>query len=258
MKLPRRTRLALRVQRGISYLCFALFGPILTLIYRFRFRFSAHHVDQIRAQYRALREQHPGPLLICSNHLTLVDSIIQTIVLGSLWDYLRHPASLPWNLPEAKNFYHRFSWRLVCYLGRCIPVERGASAEQARFAQARMRYVLDRGDAIAIFPEGRRSRDGRVDDKDYSYGVGQLLNRVPGAKVLCVYLRGMRFGGFADFPTPGDRFYVQLKMLVPQSASTGLRRARDFSAQIIGQLKAMEDEYFAARESGALSLPSAS
>src|SRR3546814_16651451 len=132
MKLPRRTRLSLRVQRGVSYLCFALFGPILTAIYRFRFRFSAHQVDAIRAQYRALREQHPGPLLICSNHLTLVDSIIQTIVLGSLWDYLPHPASLPWHLPQSQNFYPRLSLRLVWSLDRCIPVARAASAVKVR------------------------------------------------------------------------------------------------------------------------------
>lgn len=255
MSLPRRALLALRVQRGVSYACLAVFGPILVWLFRYRWRFSGHQIGRVRARYRALRAAHPGPLLICSNHLTLVDSIIQALVLGSVWDYLRRPSALPWNLPEAKNFYHRWSWRLVCYLGRCIPVQRGGSAEQARLAQDRMCSVLDSGDAIAIFPEGKRSRDGRVDDRDFSYGVGQLLNQVPDAAVMCVYLRGMRHGGFADFPTPGERFYVQLQMLTPHSASRGLRRARDLSAQVIARLKAMEAEYFAAREAGALALP---
>lgn len=252
MHLPLRALLALRAQRAISYLCFALFGPVLVGLFRHRFRFSAHRIDAVRAQYRALRAAHPGPLLICSNHLTLIDSIIQAIVLGSLWEYLRHPASLPWNLPETRNFYHRWQWRLVCYLGRCIPVQRGGSAEQTRAATARMRSVLAMGDAIAIFPEGKRSRDGRVDDRDFSYGVGHLLNQVPTAAVLCVYLRGMRHGGFADFPTPGERFYVQLRMYSPQSSEQGRRRARDLSAQVIAQLKMMEAEYFAALDAGTL------
>lgn len=255
MALPLRTRISLRLQRTLSYFGFAAFGPVLLALYRFRFRFSAHALKEVRAQYRALRAAHPGPLLICSNHLTLVDSIIQAVLLGSLWDYLKHPASLPWNLPEAKNFYHRWSWRLVCYLGRCIPVQRGGSTEQSKHAQARMQYVLDRGDAIAIFPEGKRSRNGRVDDRDFSYGVGQLLNQIPDAKVLCVYLRGMRFGGFADFPKIGERFYLQLQMLTPESASQGLRRARDLSAQVIARIKAMEADYFAQREAGQLALP---
>lgn len=257
MSLPRRALLALRAQRGISHVCFAVFGPVLVWLFRYRFGFSGHDIERVRARYRALRAAHPGPLLICSNHLTLVDSIIQAIVLGSLWDYLKRPSALPWNLPEAKNFYHRWSWRLVCYLGRCIPVQRGGTAAQAQLTQARMLWVLNRGDAIAIFPEGKRSRDGRVDDRDFSYGVGQLLNQAPEAAVMCVYLRGMRFGGFADFPTRGDRFYVQLRMLAPYSESRGLRRARDLSAQVIACLKDMEAEYFAAREAGALTLADA-
>jgi 1-acyl-sn-glycerol-3-phosphate acyltransferase len=255
MELTLRNRMALRVQRLLSYLGLIVFGPVVLGLYHFRFRFSAHDLRQVRARYRALRAAHPGPLLICSNHLTLIDSIVQSVLLGSVWGYLRHPAALPWNLPEARNYYHNWRWRLVCYLGRCIPVQRGASREQAALAQARMRYVLDRGDAIAIFPEGKRSRDGRVDDRDFSYGVGQLLNQMPDAKVLCIYLRGMRFGGFADFPRIGERFYLQLQMLAPQSASQGLRRARDLSAQVIARLKAMEAEYFAARDAGTLPDP---
>jgi 1-acyl-sn-glycerol-3-phosphate acyltransferase len=257
VELRLRDRLALRVQLALSYFGLIVFGPVLLALYHFRFRFSAHDLDQVRERYRALRASHPGPLLICSNHLTLIDSIIQAVLLGSLWGYLRHPSALPWNLPEAKNFRHNRIWRLVCYLGRCIPVQRGASREHAALAQARMRYVLERGDAIAIFPEGKRSRDGRVDDRDFSYGVGQLLNQNPDAKVLCIYLRGMRFGGFADFPRIGERFYLQLQMLAPQSGSHGLRRARDLSAQVIARIKAMEGDYFAARAAGRLALPDA-
>lgn len=257
MSLSLRALLALRAQRAISYLCFAVFGPALVALFRYRYRFSAHDIAQVRARYRTLRAAHPGPLLICSNHLTLIDSIIQAIILGSLWDYLRHPTALPWNLPEAKNFYHRWSWRTVCYLGRCIPVQRGGSSEHARIAQARMRDVLGLGDAIAIFPEGKRSRNGRVDDHDYSYGVGQLLNQVPEAEVLCVYLRGMRFGGFADFPARGEHFYLQLRMCTPRSSQQGLRGARDLSAQVIGTLKTMEAEYFAALDAGSLHAPTA-
>lgn len=253
-RLRLRSRLALRVQRLLSHLGLVVTGPVLLALFHFRFRFSAHDLARVRARYRALRAACPGPLLICSNHLTLVDSIIQAILLDSLWSYLRHPAALPWNLPEAKNYYHSLSWRLTCYLGRSIPVERGASRERAALAQAQMHYVLGQGDAIAIFPEGKRSRDGRVDDRDFSYGVGQLLNQVPDAKVLCIYMRGMRFGGFADFPRAGERFYLQLEMLAPQSASLGLRRARDLSAQVVARIKKMEGEYFAARDSGRLAL----
>lgn len=252
MSLSLVGRAALRVQRALSYLGLVIFAPFILALYRFRFRYSAQGLRQIRAEYRALRAAHPGPWLICSNHLTLIDSIVQAVLLSSFWDYLRHPSALPWNLPEATNFNHRLTWRIVCYLGRCIPVQRGASREEAKLAEARMQYVLSRGDAICIFPEGKRSRDGRVDDRDFSYAVGQMLNRTPDANVLCIYLRGMRFGGFADFPKIGERFYLRLQMLTPQSASHGLRRARELSGQIVGRIKAMEADYFAAHEAGRL------
>lgn len=251
MALTLGQRVALRAQRVLSYFSLIVFGPVLVALYHLRFRYSAQDLRAIRSRYRELRAAHPGPLLICSNHLTLIDSIVQAIVLESLWGYLRHPSALPWNLPEVRNFKHDWSWRVVCYLGRCIPVERGAARERAALTQAQMRYVLERGDAIAIFPEGKRSRDGRVDDRDFSYGVGQLLNQVPQASVLCVYLRGMRFGGFADFPNTGEHFYLRLDMCTPQSASQGLRRAREVSAQVVARLKAMEDEYFATHDAHA-------
>lgn len=245
MVLTLRQRVALHVQRSLSYVGLVVFGPVVIAIHRYWFRFSTQDLRAVRARYRELRAANPGPLLICSNHLTLIDSIIQAVLLTSLWGYLRHPSALPWNLPEATNYYHNWLWRLVCYLGRCIPVQRGASREHAALAQARMHYVLGRGDAIAIFPEGKRSRDGRVDDRDFSYGVGQLLNQIPDAKVLCVYLRGMHSGGFGDFPAAGECFHVELQMLAPQSSSQGLRRARDLSAQVVACLKRMEEAYFA-------------
>lgn len=250
MTLPRRARWALNVQRALSYTCFTVLWPVMAGLFRFRHRFSVQALSQVRAQYRALRAAHPGPMLICTNHLTLVDSIVQAIILGSPWGYLKRLSALPWNLPEAANYRHRPLWRLICYLGRCIPVQRGAPPEQARLSLAKMRYVLTKGDAIAIFPEGKRSQDGRVDDRDFSYGAGQLLNQVAGAAVLCVYLRGMRFGGFADYPKAGERFYLRMQMFTPQAAGHGLRRAREISAQIVARLKAMEADYFAARQAG--------
>ena len=184
-------------------------------------------------------------MLLCSNHLTLIDSIVQGVVLNSLARYLVSVSALPWNLPERKNFDKSLSWRLTCYLGRCIPVTRGASKEEGRRSQEKMRYVLERGDIISIFPEGTRSRSGRIDSGGASYGSGQLLRMVPEATVLCVYMRGLKHGGFADFPATGEKFYFDLEVIRPTSEHKGLRQTRDYSRQIITHLKAMEDRFYA-------------
>ena len=113
MALTLGQRVALRAQRVLSYFSLIVFGPVLVALYHLRVRYSAQDLRAIRSRYRELRAAHPGPLLICSNHLTLIDSIVQAIVLESLWGYLRHPSALPWNLPEARNFKHDWSWRVV-------------------------------------------------------------------------------------------------------------------------------------------------
>ncbi len=243
--MNRWDKAALELQRLVSYGLLVVFGPVIHLLFRYRFRYSAQDLAGVRRRYRAIRRQHGGAMLLCTNHLTLVDSIVQGVILNPLGRYLAHVSALPWNLPERKNFNHAVSWRIACYLGRCIPVTRGASKDQARRVQAKMKHVLERGDIISIFPEGKRSRSGRVDDEDFSYGAGELLRMAPQTTVVCVYLRGLDAGGFGDWPQRGERFFVDLQVIEPRSESTGMRQARDLSRQIVHQLKLMEDRFLA-------------
>lgn len=185
-----------------------------------------------------------GPVIVCTNHLTLIDSIIQAVTLKSTPGYLLNFSAMPWNIPEKSNFYHKKSWRMVCYLGKCIPVQRMSGSQNAKKSLAKMSYVLNLGDVISLFPEGTRSRSGRIDDTDFSYGTGELLKDFKEATVICVYMRGRKNGGFADFPEKNQSFYFSLKSFSPVSEQSGLRRVRDLSTQIIQQLKQMELEYF--------------
>ena len=244
MALSRSDQIQLEIQRAISYCLFVFFGPMLKLLSHYYFRYRVEDLNSIREQYRTLQRQTHGALIVCTNHLTFIDSLIQGVILNSMRGYLADFSSLPWNLPESTNFEHSLTYRVICYLGKSIPVTRRASPEQSRRTVSKMQYVLARGDNISVFPEGKRSRDGRVDDEDFSYGAGQLLANAPEAHVLCIYMRGMKFGGFAEFPAKGEEFYLQMALFEPKSELKGLRWVRDVSTQIVGQLKAMEDEYF--------------
>ncbi|MEM9056840.1 MAG: 1-acyl-sn-glycerol-3-phosphate acyltransferase [Pseudomonadota bacterium] len=231
---------ALELQRTLSFLLLILFGTLCVAMFRLRYRYSAENLRAVRDRFAAIRRQHDGAMLLCTNHLTLIDSIVQGVMLRPLWQYLTSPSALAWNLPERKNFNHALSWRVACYLGRCIPVTRGGSPEQSKRTQAQMQHVLERGDIISIFPEGKRSRSGLVDDEDYSYATGQLLKLVPGATVVCIYLRGRKAGGFRDWPVNGERFYMDVEVMEPRTELKGLRAVRDTSRQIVAHLKAME------------------
>lgn len=243
--MTRRRRAALELQRLVSFALLFVFAPVIVALYRWRWHYSAIDLAGVRRRFAQLRRDHPGPLLLCTNHLTLIDSIIQGVLLYPMHRYLTQVSALAWNLPERKNFNQNLAWRLTCYLGRCIPVTRGGTKEQRQIAQDSMRFVLERGDAIAIFPEGTRSRSGRIDPEEFSYASGQLYGMVPEATVVCIYLRGTTQGGFADFPPSRERFYLDMAVIKPQSEAKGLRQARDVSRQIIAKLVDMEKHYFA-------------
>ena len=238
-------KLYLEVQRFLSRLSFIIFGPIIFFLV---FKVHGHKLGNLKAtrkKYRKLLSEADGPVLVCSNHLTFVDSIIQAVFFNSIGGYLRNFQLLPWNLPEKKNFNHKLSHRIVCYLGKCIPVTRGASNSDGKKSLQKMLYILNKGDVISIFPEGKRSRSSMVDTEDFSYGVGKILNECENAKVLCLYMRGKQGGGFSTFPEKGQNFHFEMEMLAPKSQLKGLRKVRDLSTQVITKIAAMEKEYFA-------------
>jgi 1-acyl-sn-glycerol-3-phosphate acyltransferase len=128
------------------------------------------------------RENIPpdGPLILASNHLSFIDSIVIPLAVprrvvflakAEYWEG-RSLASLPRRL-----FFRTFD---------AVPVQR----EQQRDAQASLdlaRQVLARGDAFGIYPEGTRSRDGRL--YRGRTGVG-WLSMAAGAPVVPVGLVG--------------------------------------------------------------------
>jgi len=133
---------------------------------------------------------------------------------------------------------------VVGYLGKCIPVVRQGTPDQARQTIDKVAWLLARGQSVMIFPEGGRSRTGRVDRENAAYGVGRIVQSVPGTRVLCVFLRGRGQTAYSDFPAPDETFVVRLKRITPTTVSEGMRGARDLSVQIVETLSEMETQYF--------------
>ncbi len=201
---------------------------------------------QNRKKFRELVRSGEGPLVICCNHLTAVDSLLIMWALAPGWKCFLRPTLMPWNLPDKANFYGKASVHALCYLGRCLPVMRGGPRQEVRRTLDKVNALLKRGNSILIFPEGGRSRVGRVDTENFSYGVGTILQESPHARVLCVYFRGAEQKDFSNLPKRGDTFYIDLRLVRPSSAHPGLRGARDISTQIIHSLADMEKTYLGA------------
>jgi len=237
----------LKLQRVLGWIT----APIIVSLCFGAMRFVGRYriiggLKQTRAKFRELYKKTDGTVLICANHLTAVDSGLLIWCMGSVWTYLTTFRMFPWNLPERARYEHNWFLRGLCYLVSCIAMDRGGDRDQVNRAKAQMRYLMDHRAAIMIFPEGKRSRNGRVDDKDFSYGAGRLLQQAENCTVICIYMRGHSQEAFSGIPPKGARFHVEMKTIKPETSMKGLHEMRELSTQIVRELVNMENDYFEA------------
>ncbi len=235
-------------QRAVSMAASPIWVTGGVLLMRFYFRYRIANVRKLREQYRRIRAQSDAPMLVCANHLTLVDSFLIIWALGSGFYLVRHPDELPWNTPESTNFGRNAFTKSLIFLAKCIPITRGGAREDVGDVLERVKHLLVRGETALLFPEAGRSRSGRVEEASAAWGVGRIVGAVPGCRVLCVYLRGREQETWGDFPVKGDTMDVQLACIEPKSDAKGVRRSRDLAQQIVRQIVRMEEDYFDARQ----------
>ena len=246
-QLPLRTQAAHAFQREVGRSLSIVWVLLIAFILRVLMRYHVRDVVQVRTRYRELVKETDRPLLICPNHLTMMDSAVIAWALGGSWWYLFHYSRIPWNLPEYNNYASQWPTRVGAWLTKCIPVIRGGRREDISRVIKRVQHLLSRGETALIFPEARRSRSGRVEPDAVAHAVGRILTSVPGCRPLCVYLRGDRQETWSTVPARGDSFYIDFELIEPHSNHRGMRRSRDFSQQIVDRLVSMEEEYFARR-----------
>ncbi|MDG2307869.1 MAG: 1-acyl-sn-glycerol-3-phosphate acyltransferase [Candidatus Binatia bacterium] len=238
--LPPRERASLALQREIGRLLAAVWVPITVALMRFGFRWRIVELACVRRRYREVRAESDAPLVVCANHLTMLDSGVIAWALGSPWWYLTSYSSLPWNMPEWRNFGNSPIRRVLVYLMKCVPVVRGSDRQDVAQVLGKVHYLLERGEVVLIFPEGGRARSGRVEVENSAHGVGRLVGELPGCRVLCIYVRGEGQDEMTDIPARGEQFHVKTSLLQPTSAKRGVRRSLDLSQQIVRELAELE------------------
>lgn len=191
------------------------------------------------------RENIPltGPIILASNHLSFIDSIVIPLAVprkvvflakAEYWEG-RSPAAWPRRL-----FFAAFD---------AVPVNR----DQQRDAQASLdlaRGVLERGDAFGIYPEGTRSRDGRLYRGRTGVGWLSLAADAPvvpvgvvgtervqpiGAKLPRIHRVRVSFGepvqpkDYAHLPPGRARREITDEVMDRIAAMTGQERARTYN-----------------------------
>jgi 1-acyl-sn-glycerol-3-phosphate acyltransferase len=239
---------ALRVQRAVSRLLSPLWIPVFVSLMALAFRWRVVGAGELRRAYRQIREKSQAPLLICANHLTMLDSFVIGWALGGSWFYLTHFSSLPWNTPERVHFASTWWKRALTYVLKCVPLTRGSDRKEVAHVLEKVQHLLGSGDVVMVFPEGQRSRTARVELESAAYGVGRIVAAVPGCRVLCVYLRGDGQREMTDAPARGEVFRGRLALIEPKSDERGLRGSLDISRQIVGKLVELERDHFDDRQ----------
>lgn len=244
---PRELRFQHALQREVG----RIVAPVWVLLaggyLRFVKRYRIVDVRESRREFRRIRADSDVPLLICANHLTLIDSMLVAWALTSSWRACWNWSVLPWNTPERNNFATTRLQRVMVYLSKCIPITRGGTRDEVANTLKRVSHLTSRGELALIFPEGGRSRSGRVEPDAAAWGVGRIVSSLPGCRVLCVYLRGEGQDTYSRVPAEGERFHVALRCIEPKSDARGIRRSRDFATQIVAQLVQLEERFFEGR-----------
>lgn len=242
-----RERFYLYLQYVLGRVAVFFVAPfVYSLVWLFGYR--VRDLKKIRRDCARLFKDHPGPWILCANHLTNIDSVVLAYAIAPMRTYMLKFRLLPWNLPERANFQRSIFSTVMCYLTKCIPVNRGGDRGEMKLVLDKCMYVLGKGQTLLIFPEGGRSRTGRVDVNSFSYGVGRFLDGEENCKVLCVYMRGDGQDTYSTIPHLGERFTLDIAALEPERTSlTGLRAQRHYAEQIIKRLSGMEETYFASR-----------
>lgn len=246
--LPAGVHRKLVLQREISRLLSPLTTFVIETALRHVLGYRIENLRDFRREYRRACLKHDGPLVICANHLTMIDSLVIAWALGSPWWYFRHFRTLPWNVPERSIFAATRFMRMAIYALKCLPVERGGNRLEITEVLSCLANVISNHEVALIFPEAGRSRTGRVDPDSAASGVGRVYRSVPHCRVICVYLRGDHQNDYSDMPVRGEIFRGSVSVIEPKTNYRGLRASRDIARQIAQRLANMEQEYFDGRK----------
>ena len=165
---------------------FKFFSIMVTTMTGLVTMFLIHVLNRSKFYGTEIIDREKGPYVFASNHTTMFDS---GFIDGRLFfkNNLKGYKNSPFHTPEYGNFYKNrlMSWYMDH--AKCIPLQRGKGLNQP--AQMIVNEKLKNGGIVHIFPEGTRSRTGKLLPGKGGIGKRVFDTRV---KVIPCYHEGMR------------------------------------------------------------------
>lgn len=142
------------------------------------------------------------PLIFASNHASEADSLLVGSFIPRRFRPLFYTA-------KSKNFYVNTGWRQKIYGGLLFDIFGGYRVNSGfkNYAVALEKHiqVLKDGNSLSIFPEGKRTTDGKL---GRPHGGVIYLAEKTGAKIVPVGISGAFGSSFKDFILGRARFTV--------------------------------------------------
>ncbi len=157
--------------RGVRIPVYWVVRVLIQPVFHIYFRFGRLGREHIPAR---------GPVILAANHRSFLDPF----VIGCL---VRRPVYF---VAKQELFRYRFVGWLLNSLG-AFPVRRGESDEET---MATARELLARGEAVVIFPEGKRVRSGALGEPRRGVGRMALESGAPVVPVAVVGSEAARRG----------------------------------------------------------------
>ncbi len=241
----------LKLQRTISFLALIPFCYSIIFIFKYIMGYQIDDKKKIRRQFKEIIKEKK-PLIICSNHLTFIDSALIIWALAPNFWYQFNYKYFSWNLPAGDFFGKKRYYRTIAFLTKCIFIHRDATPAHHNEILSICKNLLLKREIITIFPEGKRSRSGLFEPSKMTYGVGKIIQNVPECRVLCVYVRGDKQESYSNYPLKNSHFYISMNLVTPNVELSGREGCSEIVGQIAKVIKNQEDEYFKTRCAGVI------
>ena len=202
-----------------------LFKIVPEFLMRFMIWLLTHTIYRVR--HEGLQHiPDDGPAVLVCNHVSFVDALI---ISGSI----RRPIRFV-------MYYKIFQWPILSFIFRvagAIPIA-GKSEDEAMYHQAFecISKALQDGELVCIFPEGKLTRDGEIDE--FKSGIRLILDHDP-VPVVPMALSGLWHSFFSYSPKRG--FFrrrwskVSLKVGRPMSTDSSPEALRDEVLHLRGE-----------------------
>jgi len=198
-------------------------------------------------------------LLIVSNHMTLIDSIIIQLFIIEIFGWFgvikNNFRQILWNLPAVENLdllrsnTADISEFLYSKIGRMIPIDRSDQDSSVKTLE-KVSSLINKENVFLIFPEAGRTRRDQFSEEDVTPGAAKVMldcekisGKLPG--LLTIYVRAENQIGHSNLPASDKiKIYADFSDSFPiTNDQSQIRKRKNLTIFIGNKIKMLQEKY---------------